>query len=63
MTHQTALRIRIRGRRMLDPVWRFADLHTPASRRWVVKSKRVRRLYQLDGLQLRMQIYVRLDAI
>ena len=54
---QTALRVRIRELAHIRPRFGFLRIWVLLSREgWVVNKKRVRRLYRLEGLQLRMRV-------
>ena len=54
---QTALRRRIREIAEVRPRFGFQRIHVMLRREgWHVNKKRVRRLYRLEGLQLRMRI-------
>jgi putative transposase len=54
---QTALRIRIREIAHLRPRFGYQRIHVLLRREgWPVNKKRVRRLYRLEGLQLRMRM-------
>jgi transposase InsO family protein len=54
---QSALRLRIREIAHARPRFGYQRIHVMLRREgWPVNKKRVRRLYRLDGLQLRMRI-------
>ena len=54
---QSALRLRIRELAMARPRFGYQRIHILLRREgWHVNKKRVRRLYRLDGLQLRMRV-------
>jgi putative transposase len=54
---QSALRLRIRGIAHRRPRFGYQRIHVMLRREgWRVNMKRVRRLYRLEGLQLRMRI-------
>jgi putative transposase len=54
---QSALRMRIRELAMARPRFGYNRIHTLLRREgWRVNKKRVRRLYRLEGLQLRMRV-------
>ena len=54
---QTALRLRIREIAMARPRFGYNRIHTLLRREgWLVNKKRVRRLYRLEGLQVRMRV-------
>jgi putative transposase len=56
-TDQSALRLRIREIAHARPRFGYQRIHVMLRREgWPVNKKRVRRLYRLDGLQLRMRI-------
>ena len=54
---QSALRMRIRDIAHQRPRFGYQHIHVMLRREgWLVNKKRVRRLYRLEGLQLRMRI-------
>lgn len=54
---QSALRLRIRELAMARPRFGYLRIHVLLRREgWLVNKKRVRRLYRLDGLQVRMRV-------
>jgi len=54
---QSALRMRIRDIAHRRPRFGYQRIHVMLRREgWLVNKKRVRRLYRLDGLQLRMRV-------
>jgi hypothetical protein len=56
---QSALRLRIREIAHARPRFGYQRIHVMLRREgWAVNKKRIRRLYRLDGLQLRMRIPV-----
>ena len=54
---QSALRMRIRELALARPRFGYNRIHTLLRREgWLVNKKRVRRLYRLEGLQVRMRV-------
>jgi len=54
---QTALRRRVREVALARPRFGYLRIHVlPRREGWIVNHKRVRRLYRLEGLQLRMRM-------
>jgi len=54
---QSALRLRIRELAMARPRFGYLRIHVLLRREgWLVNKKRVRRLYRLEGLQVRMRV-------